>query len=96
MNSVTVITGASSGIGAALAQQLAREQHRLVLAARREDRLAGLEQELRAAGATVLAVRCDVTRRDEAEVLTRGTMVLKSGCIRMLEFVQKGVAGAFP
>jgi len=69
MNSVTVITGASSGIGAALAQQLAREQHRLVLAARREDRLAGLERELRAAGATVLAVRCDVTQRDEAEAL---------------------------
>jgi short-subunit dehydrogenase len=69
MNSVTVITGASSGIGAALAQQLARERHRLVLAARREDRLAGLERELRAAGATVLAVRCDVTQRDEAEAL---------------------------
>jgi short-subunit dehydrogenase len=69
MNRVTVITGASSGIGAALAQELAREGHHLVLAARREDRLTALERELRAAGATVLAVRCDVTKRDEAEVL---------------------------
>jgi short-subunit dehydrogenase len=69
MNKVTVITGASSGIGAALAQELAREGHHLVLAARREDRLTALERELRATGATVLAVRCDVTKRDEAEVL---------------------------
>jgi short-subunit dehydrogenase len=69
MNRVTVITGASSGIGAALARELAREGHHLVLAARREDRLTALERELRAAGATVLAVRCDVTKRDEAEVL---------------------------
>jgi len=73
MNPVTVITGASSGIGAALARRLAREGHRLVLAARREDRLAALEQELRTSGAAVLAVRCDVTNRAEAEGLIERT-----------------------
>ena len=74
MTTVTVITGASSGIGTALARQLAREGHHLVLAARRDDRLAMLEQELRAAGATALAVRCDVTKRDEAEELIHRTV----------------------
>lgn len=74
MNPVTVITGASSGIGAALARQLAREGHRLVLAARREDRLASLEQELRAAGATALAMPCDVSKRSNAEELIHRTV----------------------
>jgi uncharacterized protein len=74
MNTVTVITGASSGIGTALARQLSREGHTLVLAARREERLATLEQELRTAGATVLSVRCDVTQRTEAEELINRTV----------------------
>jgi hypothetical protein len=69
MSSVTVITGASSGIGAALARLLAREGHRLVLAARRQERLAALERELRAAGAALITVPCDVSRRDHAEDL---------------------------
>jgi short-subunit dehydrogenase len=74
MSTVTVITGASSGIGSALAKELAREGHRLVLAARREDRLGELERELRATGGTVLAVRCDVSNRDEAEELIHRTV----------------------
>ena len=43
---VMLITGASSGIGAETARAAAREGYRLVLAARSEDKLAGLQQEL--------------------------------------------------
>ncbi|WP_299951886.1 SDR family oxidoreductase [uncultured Modestobacter sp.] len=61
-NKVVMITGASSGIGAATARAASRAGARLVLAARREERIADLADEL---GRSV-AVRCDVT--DQAEV----------------------------
>ncbi len=61
-NKVIVITGASSGIGAALARELGRLGHRLVLVARRE-------AELKAVAGTVetktIVTVADVTRRDE-------------------------------
>ena len=47
---VTVITGASAGIGAALARVFARNGHELALVARREDRLHALADEIAAAG----------------------------------------------
>ena len=47
---VTVITGASAGIGAALARVFARNGHELALVARREDRLRALADEIAAAG----------------------------------------------
>ena len=49
---VTVITGASAGIGAALARVFARHGHELALVARREDRLRALADEIAATGAT--------------------------------------------
>lgn len=63
---VIVITGASSGIGAALAQQLARAGHSLVLAARRQ---AELENVARQCAPNARAVVTDVTRRSEVERL---------------------------
>src|SRR4051812_25087007 len=63
---VVVITGASSGIGAALARKLATEGARLVLAARRERELEQVAQETLALGAEgALPVAVDVTRRDQ-------------------------------
>ena len=57
---VIVITGASDGIGAELARQLAPEKPKLVLAARRLDVLDGVAAQCVAAGAEAIAVRCDV------------------------------------
>ncbi len=61
-----VITGASSGIGATLAERLGAQQHRLVLAARRE---AELKDVARRSGADTLVVPTDVTRRADVERL---------------------------
>ena len=63
---VVVITGASAGIGRALAEEMSRRGARLVLAARRLDRLEELN---RALGNRHLCIRTDVSRRDECEAL---------------------------
>lgn len=63
---VVVITGASGGIGAAVARKLATEGATLVLAARREKQLAEVADETRKLGARdVLAVTADVSRREQ-------------------------------
>ncbi|TDE87052.1 SDR family oxidoreductase [Deinococcus sp. S9] len=58
---VVILTGASSGIGRATAQELAARGYRLVLAARRERELAALARALDPSGSRVLAVPTDVT-----------------------------------
>jgi NAD(P)-dependent dehydrogenase (short-subunit alcohol dehydrogenase family) len=68
---VAVITGGASGIGRAIADRCVREGMKVVLADVEESALAGAEEELRAAGATVLAVRTDVSKRAEVERLAQ-------------------------
>ncbi len=70
---VLVITGASTGIGAATARRAIEFGHRVVLAARSEDKLQALAEEL-GGDETALAVRCDVTSWDDQQALVETTL----------------------
>ena len=59
---IAVVTGASSGIGAATARRLAREGMRMVLVARRLDRLEELAGEIRQGGGQAYAIPADLTQ----------------------------------
>ncbi len=65
---VLAITGASTGIGAASARRAAEFGYRLVLAARSEDKLRALSDEL-GGDERAIAVRCDVTDWDDQQAL---------------------------
>ena len=67
---VIAITGASSGIGEATAAYLAEKGARLVLGARREDRLNAVVDGITAKGGTATGVVVDVTRREDLQRLT--------------------------
>ena len=66
-----VITGASSGIGEALAKECAKRKARLVLAARNIDKLHILEQSLSVQGVEVLSVKTDVSMESDCSNLIR-------------------------
>ena len=80
---IVVLTGASSGIGAALAEMLAAEGAHLALAARRKERLDRVAARASEHGVRVLSVGCDVTNRGAAESLIH-TAVREFGRIDIL------------
>ncbi|WP_165008501.1 SDR family oxidoreductase [Neisseria yangbaofengii] len=68
---VIIITGASSGLGEAMARHLAPKGAKLVLAARRLDRLETLVADIQANGGQAIAVATDVSRHCEMEHLAQ-------------------------
>jgi NADP-dependent 3-hydroxy acid dehydrogenase YdfG len=71
---VALVTGASSGIGAATARQLAAHGASVALVARRRDRLETLSSEIEIAGGTALVVEADISDRTEAEDAVQQTV----------------------
>jgi NADP-dependent 3-hydroxy acid dehydrogenase YdfG len=97
---VAVVTGASSGIGEATAEALAAEGAAVVVAARREDRLANLAERIRGNGGRVLAAVCDVTDESQAHGLIRKAMeefgrvdiLVNNAGVMLLSSVGKGLS----
>jgi len=71
---VAVITGGASGLGRAMALRFVREGMKIVLADINAGDLARTESELRAAGASVIGVRCDVSKAEDVEALAAKTL----------------------
>jgi short-subunit dehydrogenase len=74
-DNVVVITGASKGIGAELARQLAAKGAKLLLAARSEKELEEVAADCRKAGASVVTVKADVTSERDCQAIIAGAMV---------------------
>ena len=66
---VVVITGASSGIGESTAKFLAEQGAKVVLGARRSNRIDAVVQEISASGGKAIGFATDVTKRAEVEAL---------------------------
>lgn len=80
---VAVITGAASGMGRAVAERLAKEGMKVVLADVEQKALDKAESEMKAAGYTVLAVRTDVSKSEAIEALAKKTLD-KFGAVHLL------------
>jgi len=68
---VTMITGASSGFGAALARRFASDGDSVALLARRLEKLEQLAGEIEDAGGTARPIRCDVTDKTQVRDAVR-------------------------
>ena len=71
---VIIVTGASSGIGAALAAYAAASGWRVVLVARRAERIESLAAGIRASGGAAATVACDVTANDAPRKIVDGAL----------------------
>lgn len=92
---IAVVTGASSGIGAATSRRLAAEGFHVVAAARRKDRLVQLADEVTAAGGALTIVPTDVTDDGDVAALA-GTVSDLGGRVTLLANIAGGAHGADP
>ena len=90
-----IITGASSGIGRELARQLAACGARLVLAARREERLNQLTEELRATGTDVHFVAGDICSSEYRDELLQLAQQQLGGVDLLINNAGIGALGPF-
>src|SRR5258708_23950753 len=74
-DNVVAITGASKGIGAELARQLAAKGAKLVVAARSEKELEAVAKDCRGAGASVVCVRADVATERDCQAIVAGAVL---------------------
>ena len=71
---VVIVTGASSGIGEAAAREFGSEGAKVILAARRVDRLQALAREIEALGAETLVVQVDISKLEDIQRLIARTL----------------------
>lgn len=95
MTPIAIITGASSGIGAATARRLATDGFHVVAAARRAERLDTLVDEIRTAGGAATAVTCDVTSDESVAGLAAAVNEL-AGPVTLLVNNAGGARGLDP
>ena len=87
---VVVITGASSGLGEATARFLSAQGASVVLGARRVERMQVLADELKNRGGKALAIKTDVTHREQVQALVDAAVVclllaILAACVRRID-----------
>lgn len=89
------LTGASSGIGAAVAIALAKEGARVALAARRIEKLSEVVKQIEASGGHAIALTCDVTSRESIDTAVQQAVDAFGGIDIALANAGMGIAGRF-
>ena len=73
-NKVAIITGGNSGIGAKAAELFAQEGAKVVISARRVDKLTEVAERITQAGGQVLAIPCDISKAEQCDKLVEETL----------------------